>query len=51
MMSESEQLVFFKEQVNTFQMMIAAAVKAALREVQQQAQLLIQTSSSASNIS
>ena len=32
-------------------MMIAAAVKTAFREVQQQAQSLIQTSSSASNIS
>ena len=51
-MSESEQLVFSEEQVNTLQMMIAVVVKAAFRKVQQQqAQLLIQISSSASNIS
>ena len=48
----SEQLLFFRNQVNILQIMIAAAVKAAFRKVQQQqAQLLIQTSFSDSNIS
>ena len=51
MMSESEQFVFSEKQVNTFQTMIATVMKAAFRKVQQQAQLLIQTLSSDSNIS
>ena len=38
MTSKSEQSVFSEEQVNTLQAMIAAAVKTALREVQQQQQ-------------
>ena len=51
-MSESEQSIFFKEQVNTLQTMITTAVKAAFRKVQQQqAQFFIQTLFSDSNIS